>query len=523
VQSRVGELALRIRTRSSSAEAGELRSTGERFATEVLTRCDAILEERAPGRIYVVRELELMVRLLDRELEDAQEIELLAAQIARAVEQRAAVGGEGDADVAAFENEIAWRVAHVEARPSGLSRELWKFASLDEDDEPLHALAMRDPARLSNVLVTLHARGTLPFVLASASERALVTVAAALGLIDGTEAAADQDGSRAVRAVDTTYTRAALPGSNPKRRLANAVRDAVARAAAHVDSTRARAPDRMSVRNDDDPPVADVRSTPREVESAYGGAFYLLNPAVELSLGGILWRACFPEGLILSHALSLLLGDAQRDDPAAWLCGGVLPDTAVPAISLEQQREVSTAVLAALIRSVPRRGLATLGAPVLRLVDCGSGRLLVASIDGSPFVLFARPAASKDEVAAARAAFLSCWPASAPAPQEQARLQSPPLLVARALPIEASALLTQTAGALAYLFAARVGFERGTSEELVSRYFARPALVVTAPDAIEVRLPMEQIDLDVRRAGLDASPGWIPWLQRRMTLTFVER
>ena len=40
----------------------------------------------------------------------------------------------------------------------------------------------------------------------------------------------------------------------------------------------------------------------------------------------------------------------------------------------------------------------------------------------------------------------------------------------------------------------------------------RPGSVLARPGWIEVRLPAEQVDLQVRRAGLDLDPGWVPWL-----------
>jgi hypothetical protein len=39
---------------------------------------------------------------------------------------------------------------------------------------------------------------------------------------------------------------------------------------------------------------------------------------------------------------------------------------------------------------------------------------------------------------------------------------------------------------------------------------------------MEVRLPMERIDIAVRRAGLDRDPGWVPWLARTVRFEFVE-
>jgi hypothetical protein len=41
---------------------------------------------------------------------------------------------------------------------------------------------------------------------------------------------------------------------------------------------------------------------------------------------------------------------------------------------------------------------------------------------------------------------------------------------------------------------------------------ARPATVRREPGWVEVELPLETVDLDVRRAGLDLDPGWVWWL-----------
>jgi hypothetical protein len=44
--------------------------------------------------------------------------------------------------------------------------------------------------------------------------------------------------------------------------------------------------------------------------------------------------------------------------------------------------------------------------------------------------------------------------------------------------------------------------------------------VEIAPDLIRVRLPLDAIDLDIRRAGLDANPGLLPWLDKRLVIKF---
>jgi hypothetical protein len=46
----------------------------------------------------------------------------------------------------------------------------------------------------------------------------------------------------------------------------------------------------------------------------------------------------------------------------------------------------------------------------------------------------------------------------------------------------------------------------------VARIAGRRGTVVADPGWIEIHLGLDQVDLDVRRAGLDVDPGWVPWL-----------
>lgn len=40
----------------------------------------------------------------------------------------------------------------------------------------------------------------------------------------------------------------------------------------------------------------------------------------------------------------------------------------------------------------------------------------------------------------------------------------------------------------------------------------RPGTVLWSPGWVEVALPLDAVELDVRQAGLDLDPGWVPWL-----------
>lgn len=49
----------------------------------------------------------------------------------------------------------------------------------------------------------------------------------------------------------------------------------------------------------------------------------------------------------------------------------------------------------------------------------------------------------------------------------------------------------------------------------------RPGRIVADPGWIEVQLPLDEIDLTVRRAGLDLDPGWLGWLGTVLVFRYV--
>jgi hypothetical protein len=48
--------------------------------------------------------------------------------------------------------------------------------------------------------------------------------------------------------------------------------------------------------------------------------------------------------------------------------------------------------------------------------------------------------------------------------------------------------------------------------DLIRRIAGRSAEIVAEPAWLESRLSAAEVSTDVRRAGLDLDPGWIPWL-----------
>jgi hypothetical protein len=49
-------------------------------------------------------------------------------------------------------------------------------------------------------------------------------------------------------------------------------------------------------------------------------------------------------------------------------------------------------------------------------------------------------------------------------------------------------------------------------EAVLERICRRPAEIVADPGWIEVRFPLAALSTEVRRAGLDLDPNWLPWL-----------
>jgi hypothetical protein len=55
----------------------------------------------------------------------------------------------------------------------------------------------------------------------------------------------------------------------------------------------------------------------------------------------------------------------------------------------------------------------------------------------------------------------------------------------------------------------------------ITRIAARRGTVVFRPGWVEVHLPMDDVDVDVRVIGLDLDPGWVPWLGRVLRYRYV--
>ena len=182
IDGRIGEVRVRVRT--DIPEAAEIRPAVERTVRAALERCAELLEERAPGRIVLIRRLPLHWRFEEDMLGDPLQVEDLALAAADAIERMAApprLEPPENANVAVvFEDESHWRASHLLA--CARARPAWFYESLNHGSDPLAALAAPERREIAEaVLVRLARAGVLAEVLAKHAPPAVATLAKVLG------------------------------------------------------------------------------------------------------------------------------------------------------------------------------------------------------------------------------------------------------------------------------------------------------------------------------------------------------
>ena len=85
IDARIAEVRVRIRTDIS--DEAEIRPKAERIVRAVLERCAALLEQRAPGRVVLIRRLPLHWRLDESMVDDEAQVEHLARSAVDAIER----------------------------------------------------------------------------------------------------------------------------------------------------------------------------------------------------------------------------------------------------------------------------------------------------------------------------------------------------------------------------------------------------------------------------------------------------
>jgi hypothetical protein len=582
IEERIGEVRVRVRTNVPDAEA--IRPIAERIVRAALERCAALLEERAPGRVVLIRRLPLRWRIDESVLEDAQQIGELARAAADAIE-RISVPSSLEPPAAregavVFEDEAHWRASYLLALARG--QPAWFYEALGGSGagEALAVLAAPERRLMAEaVLVRLARAGVLAEALKAQPAAAVKALADALGCNgrpgpmpqggpeSGEAAVAPANMGETAASAELATVAARWPVLAPEaRRLALRVHAAVLlacgvespRAAALVASVpqhgaavspvEPRTPPREAVRDGaatehrvsveppQEAPAAEAEQFATTASTACGGLFHLLDRVQELDLAESLWKACLPEGTVLAAAAAALLGTRFATDPAPGLFGGV-ESISVPDASPEQQAEVAMASCTALAEALPRRGIAEIPSVLVSLVEHSAGRLLVAAAEQSPFAFFAWPAATREALSEGLRTLLAAWPhhaslAAAPALasldatgrlRPRRDIVPAPLLIPKAPSAASGALLALVAGAPCTLFSARArSSSLDTAEAFVTRFLARQGRVRTGPEQMQIILSAGDIDPTVRRAGLDRDPGWLPWLRRTVRFVFEE-
>jgi hypothetical protein len=57
--------------------------------------------------------------------------------------------------------------------------------------------------------------------------------------------------------------------------------------------------------------------------------------------------------------------------------------------------------------------------------------------------------------------------------------------------------------------------------EVARAITARTGTIAIGPEVIDIEIPLAAVDVEVRRAGLDRDPGWVPWLARKLRIVYV--
>ena len=578
---------LRIHVRSSDPHDGDLASAARRFTEAVLAQAAAHLNRENPEHLVFVRHLNLAWQLTGRSLARPETVDSFARRITDRLASLPQVslpvtGADLARDVVVFGDEAHWRAAHAIARASSRYGDAWFFKSLAADGDPVAALCLPGRQDLAwRVLERLAHAGRLADVLAATDGDTVEALAAELlpAPFEAESASEDPSLVAELMAIAGNLPADATPGMLSlvffvHARMAGHVSQSTVTASvakvlsklghAHIRAAGSRKPDpspaatpplmRETPPDPADPGHAasaapgevlsqtEIQPAPRPAETVAtraAGLFYLLNPALELNVGEILWKACLPEAQVLAHAVAVLLGEALQDDPAVALFAGEAPGLPFPAVSADQQAEVSEALLNSLVTCLPRRSLARYPNIRMRLTGSGDRRLLVVHALTSPFILFARPADTEAAVRTAVSEFVRRWPRSAPAPRASGGLAvlDPG---ARTIPDDAPedfpgtwpdadaslstamhALLLQIIGVMGHLFETRVSeeFSPGLAE-FTGAYLALPGKVALADEMMTVFLGEDQVNIALRHGGMDRDPGWVAWIKRSVGFVF---
>jgi hypothetical protein len=101
-----------------------------------------------------------------------------------------------------------------------------------------------------------------------------------------------------------------------------------------------------------------------------------------------------------------------------------------------------------------------------------------------------------------------------PLPPSEPRVFAPPAAWAGLARLPRRIDLGREDGLLAACQLVLARYLRRYARISLRRLVRRPALVHATRTHIDLRFDARWVDLDLRRAGLDLDPGWVPWLGR---------
>ena len=544
----IGEVRLAVRASQSAAAAS--RDACERFARRVLEVVGEQWEARWPGRVIFVRELAVNWRLSANAFENDDAIAQAATDVTSTVEDlinRADVRPHSHASVVAFSDRAAYLLAYWEAVIDGTASGCWWLEDAAEHGTN-EAVAVIESAlvgawrsdRLADILIGLPTQWQERIAAVTQARAALMS--GALEREQRLLPAGEEAQSLALRlrrpppSLDSEATSiwfavaafATLPNRPPAEQLQLA-RVALEQWSRALPS--ATTDDALGERHG-----ADADSRGEITFTEYGGVAFLLSLIIELDLGSALWEACLPEGALIGAALSNLIGGESEHDPLIRAIAGDWDGE--PGVETAQQEEVAIALLREFLRASVRRG-AAIPAVRLRLWHRAHERFLVACA-ADEFPCFVWPADSASALARGLALFLHEWPCHSVRPEAAPGLATvdhagrirasfdnsagPAPFLPAEVTAPFAALTTQIGGTLGALWSTRLQLERPLDRDaLVNRYLRLPGRVRIADERVDVILPMDHTDLDVRRAGLDRDPGWVPWLRKNLRVEFADK
>ena len=567
----VRELSLLLRTTGQPGPT--VRPRAEKFVAEVLEQLGDCFELRFPGRIILIRTLPIHWQLSDKQLDSPTELADAVDQVASSIDAEVwpiLTPPPKEEEVIVFSDEAQWRACFAVAVSFGIRAEAWYFKSLNADSEPWSFLTRTETPNAANaqllrqVLQHLAAEDLLTQVLGESTKSDLELIAGVLGLASSgfnakpiLSASDYYDDDAMLQKTIEPKNEVLLKGLTPRLRLIQWIIQHVGSIASIDDASisLSRSTTASSQLLQDEPTWQPVREGTQSREATrihpsdeptisdeldeeksftqFAGLFYLLRIALELEIGEILWKACLPEGAILSEAAELILGEMGKTDPAIQLFGGCTTAVSSWNLSAEQHSEVCLALLDSFVLAIPRRGLAEWPATRLAMVNSPARKLLTVVSDDQ--LLFAWPVATANDLQQGLVHFLSRWPMSATAPEstpDLAMLDDSGRIRSTSRKDEetplhskvetlADALVAQVAGTMCRLFSARLHGETSNSQ-IVPDFLKQRGTIQRSNGELSIILPMSSINLDVRKAGLDQDPGWIPWLDATVKFEFLQ-